>query len=64
MEEAFCTCGHLLDEHSEGFLQECEVEGCGCICYEFDPEASAEAEQAREDEEGFPDEHDHLGVDE
>lgn len=30
-----CVCGHAEDEHSEGFLQECEVDGCDCPLYEL-----------------------------
>jgi hypothetical protein len=32
-----CMCGHAPDEHSES--GECQVEGCGCACYEaLEPE--------------------------
>lgn len=27
-----CACGHVEDEHDG----ECQVEGCGCIAYEWD----------------------------
>lgn len=49
MEEAWCTCGHLLDEHADGFLQECEVESCECICYEYDVEVANETDDEDED---------------
>lgn len=35
-----CYCGDVEDEHEEGG-GECLVEGCGCVAYDEDPEASA-----------------------
>jgi hypothetical protein len=40
-----CYCGHALDEHGccypgKPMDTSCGVEGCDCICYERDPEAS------------------------
>jgi len=32
---ACATCGHIKDEHSNDFMEGCEVAGCDCDC--FDP---------------------------
>jgi hypothetical protein len=37
MEYTLCICGHEPEEH-KGETGECEVENCGCACYELDEE--------------------------
>ena len=34
MSEPLCYCGHVEDEHEDGFFRACTVEGCECIAFE------------------------------
>lgn len=36
-----CTCGHTDEEHrtdKRGGLHECEIDDCGCVCFDWDGE--------------------------
>jgi len=31
-----CVCGHIKDEHKNGFFSPCKVKGCDCGDFEWD----------------------------